>query len=52
MPFNDVFVNTGTVPLPQIVWPVPNGNTGTTLGLTITVILTGNAQLPGIGLKV
>lgn len=52
MPFNDVFDNTGTVPLPQIVRPVPNENTGTTLGVTIMVILTDNAQLPGIGLKV
>jgi hypothetical protein len=52
MPFNDVLGNVGTVPLPQIVRPVPNENTGTVFGITTTTTVVGKAQLPGVGVKV
>jgi hypothetical protein len=52
IPLSEVLGNTGTVPLPQIVNPVPNEKTGTFLGLTITVRVTGIPQVPAAGVNV
>ena len=52
MPLSDVVGNVGTVPLTQKVTDVPKPNTGTTLGLTVTVNVVGNAHTPAVGVKV
>lgn len=52
IPLSDVLGNTGTVPLPQIVNPVPNENTGTFFGFTVTVMVTGMPQVPAAGVNV
>lgn len=49
IPFNDVLGKVGTLPLPQIVIPVPKENRGTVLGVTVTLIFTGIAQVPAAG---
>lgn len=52
IPFVDVFVKMGTVPFPQIVSAVPKGKTGTVLCITVTVMVTGIAQLPDAGVNI
>lgn len=49
MPFNDVLGNVGTLPLPQMVVPVPNENIGTVGGVTVMVIVKGRPQVPAAG---
>ena len=52
MPSMEVFVKSGTGPVPQITRLVPNENVGTVLGRTVILILTGKAQVPAVGVKV
>lgn len=52
MPLVDVLDSNGTLPLLQITIPVPNGNTGSVLGFTTIEMVTGNAQVPGLGVNV
>ena len=51
-PFVDVVVNTGTVPLIQMVSVVPKSNTGVIVGVTITVKVVLVAQSPAVGVNV
>ena len=48
----DVVGSVGTVPPEHIVSVVPKLNVGVTLGVTITVNVTGKAQTPAVGVNV
>jgi hypothetical protein len=52
IPFVDVVGNAGTVPPAQIVKLVPKLNTGTILGLTVTVNVVVVAHGPADGVNV
>jgi hypothetical protein len=51
-PLVDVVGNVGTTPPAHIVLAVPKLNVGVTLGVTVTVIVTGNPHCPAAGVKV
>ena len=48
----DVLGNIGTAPPAQIVLVVPKLNVGVVLGVTVTVIVTGNPHCPAFGVNV
>ena len=50
--FSEVPGNTGTVSPAQIEKAVPKSNVGTTLLFTVTVNVTGVAQIPAAGVNV
>ena len=52
IPFVEVFGNVGIGPMPQMVMFVPNKNLASSLGITVTDMVTEVPQLPGAGLKV
>ena len=52
IPFEDVFGNTGTLADAQNVVDVPNGNTGTIFGFTVTVNAVVVAHCPAVGVNV
>ena len=52
MPLPDVAGRAGTVPPAQTIIEVPKVKTGVMFGLTVTVNVTGGAQVPGVGVKV
>ena len=52
IPFVDVLVSVGTVPLVQIVSDVPKLNVGVMFGLTVTVNVVGTAHNPTVGVNV
>jgi hypothetical protein len=52
MPLPDVAGRAGTVPPAQTIIDVPKVKTGVIFGLTVTVKITGGAQVPGVGVKV
>ena len=52
MPLSDVLTNAGTGSPAQMVFEVPNENTGVMLGFTDTVSVNGVAHNPAVGVKV
>ena len=50
--FNEVVGKVGTVPPAQIVNDVPKLNVGVIIGLTVTLIVTGKAHCPAVGVNV
>ena len=50
--FNEVVGKVGTVPPAQIVSDVPKLNVGVTIGLTVTLMVTGKAHCPAVGVNV
>lgn len=52
IPFDEMLVNTGTIPFAQITIDVPKSKTGVMFGVTVTVKLAGTAHCPFAGVKV
>lgn len=52
MPFEEELGRTGTVPPAQIVSVVPKPKVGVMFGATVTLNVTGGAQVPAVGVKV
>ena len=52
IPFCDVVGNKGTLPPEQMVSPVPKGNVGVVLGVTVTFIVTVTPHCAASGVKV
>ena len=51
-PSSEVCGSTGTLPFEHIVNEVPKSKVGVVLGVTVTVKLAGNAQMPEAGVNV
>ena len=52
IPFNDIVGNAGTLLPAQKLNTGPKANIGTTLGVTVTVNVVGEAHTPLLGVKV
>jgi len=52
IPFNDIVGKDGTLLPAQKLKTGPKANIGTTLGVTVTVNVVGEAQTPLLGVKV